>query len=155
MPDTSHYDENMLQHCCDKARKAHENDDENAIAACVVKDGEIIGDGANTVDDDMDATRHAEINAIANAGRALGNKNLSGCILYSSLQPCEMCMAAAAFSGIEEIYFAAEKANVAEKYFQFPSLTIDDYINAAKGPFMVKGGMLQSQIIDLYADGEA
>lgn len=155
MTNRPNYKEVMLQHCCDKALDARTNQDQNAIAACITKDGVLIADGANSVDDDLDATRHAEVNAIANAGQKLGTKDLSGCILYSSLQPCEMCLAAARFAGIHEIYFAAQKSKVAAKYFQFPSLKIDDFVKAAKGPFIVEGGMLQSQVIHLYEDGEA
>lgn len=151
----ANYDENILQHCCDRAIEAFENDDANGIAACISKNGKIISDGANTIDDDLDATRHAEINAIAKAGKKLGTTDLSGCILYSSLQPCEMCLAAARFAGIDVIYFSAEKSNVAAKYFQFPDLEIADFLRASKGDFIIQGGMLQSQVIKLYEDGDA
>ncbi len=143
-----------MQKCVDRALDASRNGDENGIAAMVVKDGEVIGIGANTVEDDLDATRHAEINAIAEAGKKLGSEDLTGCILYSSLQPCEMCLAAACFAGIHEIYFSAEKSQVAGKYFQFPALGLDDFQKASKSPLTIMGGMLQDQVIRLYADGE-
>jgi len=155
MPTPQNYDEAIMRHCCDRANTAFEKADEAGIAACIVKDGTIIADGANTVESDCDATRHAEINAIAAAGKKLGTSDLAGCVLYSSLQPCEMCLAAARFAGIAEIYFSAEKAHVAGKYFMFPKIEISDFIAACKLPLTVHGGFLQDTVLHMYEDGDA
>lgn len=80
----------MLEHfrsiCNQDALEASEKNDRNGIAALVVKDGNIIGPGQNVGDEDLDISRHAEIFALAEATKAPGSKDLSGCTLYTSLQ---------------------------------------------------------------------
>ena len=67
----------------------------------IVKDGKIIASGANSVTIDNDPTAHAEVNAIRNACRKLGTFRLSGCTVYSSCEPCPMCLSALYWAGVE------------------------------------------------------
>jgi tRNA(Arg) A34 adenosine deaminase TadA len=64
------------------------------FAAVVVRDGQIVGEGVNTVTAGNDPTAHGEVNAIRAAAKALGTFTLAGCQLYTSCEPCPMCLAA-------------------------------------------------------------
>ena len=77
--------------------------------AVIIRDGRIISTGANTVTNDNDATAHAEVNAIRNAGKVLNQFDLSACELYSSCEPCPMCLGAIYWAGIKKVYFAADR----------------------------------------------
>lgn len=78
---------------------------------CVIvnKKGEIVGLGHNTVALDNDPTAHGEVNAIRNACKNLGTFDLSGCILYTSCEPCPMCLNACKWANITEVYYAADR----------------------------------------------
>ena len=73
----------------------------------IVKDGEIIGEGANSVIADVDPTCHAEMNAIRNACKQQGTHNLSGCTVYTTGEPCPMCYAACWWARVDNIYYAS------------------------------------------------
>ena len=77
------------------------------VGAIIVKDGQIIGRGANRTRSDHDATAHAEILAIRAATQALGNDRLSGCDLWVTLEPCAMCAGAIAHARIARLYYGA------------------------------------------------
>ena len=77
------------------------------FGAVVVRAGEIVGEGCNQVLRDHDPTSHGEIEAIRDAGRRLGTWDLSGCDLYTSCEPCEMCVAAMVWARIDRLYYAA------------------------------------------------
>lgn len=136
------------------AREAARERGPNGIAALIVRDGEILAEGVNEVHLKNDPTRHAEMVAIAKATERLGEPSLKGATLYSSLQPCEMCLAALRFSDITHVVFAARQDSVAAKYFQFPGLRIEDYVVASREPLSVTGGLMEDDVLDLYVDGE-
>ena len=73
----------------------------------IVKDGEIVGEGANRVLAEHDPTCHAEINAIRNACQHLGTHDLTGCTVYSTGEPCPMCYGACWWARVEHIYYAS------------------------------------------------
>lgn len=76
------------------------------FAAVVVKDGVVVGEGVNSVVNNHDATSHGEIEAIRDAGRNLKSWDLSGCELYTTCEPCEMCVAAMFWAKIGRMYYA-------------------------------------------------
>ena len=77
------------------------------IGAVIVQNGKIIARGENRVQKSKNPTLHAEIVAISNACKKLGQKFLDGCDLYVTLEPCAMCATAISFARIKNIYFAA------------------------------------------------
>lgn len=77
------------------------------FGAIVVKDGKIIGRGVNTVTTQNDPTAHAEINAIRDACNFLDNFQLEDCEIYSSCEPCPMCLGAIYWARPRKLYFAA------------------------------------------------
>lgn len=76
------------------------------FAAVVVKDGKIVGEGCNQVVASHDPTSHGEVEAIRDAARNLGTWDLSGCDLYTTCEPCEMCVAAMYWARIDRMYYA-------------------------------------------------
>jgi guanine deaminase len=82
--------------------------DGSAPFGCViVKDGVIVGEGVNNVVNNHDPTSHGEMEAIRDAGRNLKTWDLSGCDLYTSCEPCEMCLSAMFWAKIGRMYYAA------------------------------------------------
>lgn len=79
------------------------------FGALIVKDGKVIAKSGNTVALTNDPTAHAEINVIRDASRSLNSFDLSGCLLYSSCEPCPMCLGAIYWARIDRVYFAAGK----------------------------------------------
>ena len=75
------------------------------FGAVIVKDGEIIAGASNSVTIDNDPTAHAEMNAIRPACKKLGTFDLSGCTLYTSCEPCPMCLGANYWAHIDKIYY--------------------------------------------------
>ena len=78
------------------------------VGAIVVKDGQIIGRGANRPLESHDPTAHAEIIALREAAAALGNDRLTGCELWVTLEPCAMCAGAIAHARIARLYYGAD-----------------------------------------------
>lgn len=74
--------------------------------AVVVKDGIVLSRAVNTIHRTEDPTAHAEMEGLREASRKLASRDLSGCVVYASGQPCPMCHAAMRLSGIQESYFA-------------------------------------------------
>ena len=77
------------------------------VGAVVVKDGRIIARTHNLTEKNNNPTHHAEMLAINEALKVLGTKNLAGCELYVTLEPCAMCIGACALSKIDKVYFGA------------------------------------------------
>jgi guanine deaminase len=87
------------------------------FAALVVKDGKVVGRGTNCVTTCNDPTAHGEIMAIRDACRNLGNHQLTNCIIYSSCEPCPMCLGAIYWSRPKMLIYAAENIDAAKAGF--------------------------------------
>lgn len=87
------------------------------FGALVVKDGLIISKGVNCVTENNDPTAHAEVNAIRNACAILNDYQLAGCTIYSSCEPCPMCLGAIYWSRPTRLVFAASKLDAANVGF--------------------------------------
>jgi tRNA(Arg) A34 adenosine deaminase TadA len=87
------------------------------FGALVVRDGAMVAEAVNTVTATRDPTAHAEVNAIRAAAVALDTFTLTGCQLYTSCQPCPMCLAAAYWARMDAIYFGASAADAARADF--------------------------------------
>lgn len=79
----------------------------------IVKNNEVISEAFNTVTVDNDPTAHAEVNAIRKACKKINNFDLSGCILYTSCEPCPMCLSAIYWSRINKVYYANTRLDAA------------------------------------------
>ena len=80
------------------------------FAAVIVRDGEIVGEGINRSLLNLDPTSHGETEAIRDACHNLGTVDLRGCELYTSCEPCALCVAAMQIAGIAQLYYAADLA---------------------------------------------
>ncbi|HXZ79747.1 MAG TPA: nucleoside deaminase [Terriglobales bacterium] len=87
------------------------------FAALVVKEGELIAEGTNLVTSAMDPTAHAEITAIRNACRKLNTFHLTGCEIYTSCEPCPMCLGGVYWSRVDRLYYAGTREDAAAAGF--------------------------------------
>lgn len=97
------------------------------FGACIVKDGKIIGKGANCVLCNNDPTAHAEIMAIRDACKNIGSYDLSGCEIYTSCYPCPMCLSAIIWANIKTVYYGNTKEDADN--IGFRDEFIYDFIN--------------------------
>ena len=88
------------------------------FGACIIKNGVVVGRGANHVIANNDPTAHAEIMAIRNACKNLNTYDLSDCEVYTSCYPCPMCMSAIIWSNIKTCYYGNTKEDAAEIGFR-------------------------------------
>jgi guanine deaminase len=102
-----------------------------AFGALVVKDGKVIAEGMNRVVANHDPTWHGEMEAIRMACISLQSFKLPGCVLYTSAEPCPMCMAACYWAGIEQVYYAATVED-ALQYGGFSDLPIYEQLALPK-----------------------
>lgn len=87
------------------------------FGAVITKDNNMVSMGVNRVTADDDPTAHAEINAIRIACRKLGTFNLSGCEIYTSCEPCPMCLGAIYWAHIDAVYYGCSKEDAAAADF--------------------------------------
>ena len=84
------------------------------FGAVIVKDGKVVATGANRVTANNDPTAHAEVSAIRAACTKLGTFDLSGCVIYTSCEPCPMCLGAIYWAHIDKIYYGANQYDAAK-----------------------------------------
>jgi len=92
------------------------------FGAVIAKGGEIIAEGSNCVTLDNDPTAHAEVSTIRKACKKLGTFDLSGCDIYTSCEPCPMCLGAIYWAHLDKIYYANDRKDAADIGFA------DDFI---------------------------
>lgn len=106
-------DDMFLTRAIELAQKASKSGDGGPFGAVIVYQGKIIAEGWNRVLSSGDPTAHAEISAIRSACTTLKHFHLTGCTLYTSSEPCPMCLSAAYWARIERIVFANSRAEAA------------------------------------------
>ena len=109
-------DESWLQQAVDLA-VANVSEGGGPFGAVVVHGADLVATGQNRVTRDNDPTAHAEIIAIRAACTARSDFALPGCVLYSSCEPCPMCVAAAMWARVDRIVYAADRADAARGGF--------------------------------------
>jgi tRNA(Arg) A34 adenosine deaminase TadA len=83
------------------------------FGAVIVKDGKVIGRGHNSVTTDCDPTAHAEVNAIRDACKTIDNFSLKGSVLYTSCEPCPMCLTATYWARIDRVIYGNDRVSAA------------------------------------------
>jgi tRNA(Arg) A34 adenosine deaminase TadA len=106
-------DATMLREAIALARKHSQKGTGGPFGAVIALDGVVIGRGWNKVVATNDPTAHAEVVAIRAACRALGKFHLHGCVLYTSCEPCPMCLAATYWAHVDRIVYAATRRDAA------------------------------------------
>ena len=87
------------------------------FGAVIVRDGKVVATGVNRVTANNDPTAHAEVSAIRAACTKLGTFDLSGCVIYTSCEPCPMCLGAIYWAHIDKIYYGANQHDAAAVNF--------------------------------------
>lgn len=122
------------------------------FGAVVVKEGQIIATGHNTVVESKDATAHAEINAIRNASQILNTNDLSDCILYVNAEPCPMCLSAIIWSNIKEIYYANSRKQAGDIGFRDDILY--EYLKGNKQDLLTRHHVENSEALEVFKEFE-
>jgi len=110
-------DQHFIAMAIDLARQGMRANRGGPFGAVVVKDQQIVGRGQNEVTSANDPTAHAEVNAIRDACQQLDTFELNGCTLYTSCEPCPMCLGAIYWARIDRIVFAATRYDATQANF--------------------------------------
>jgi tRNA(Arg) A34 adenosine deaminase TadA len=123
---------------------------QSPFGAVIVRDGRVVASAHNTVWRDLNPTAHAEINALRAAASALATIALHGCTLYSTCEPCPMCLAATHWAKVDRVVFGATIADATSA--GFTEMPVDAATLAALGrsPLRVEGGLLRDECADLF-----
>ena len=134
------YDEELMREALIEAEAAGA-DGEVPVGAVVLLDGSVIARGGNAVIRSSDPTAHAEIVALREAARAIGNYRLTGATLYSTIEPCSMCAGALVYARIARLVYGAKdpKAGAVDTHF---SICTTDFLNHQVS---VEGGILEDE----------
>lgn len=101
--------EKFMEAALQEAYEGIEKNHGGPFGAVVVKDGRIVGRGHNRVLYKKDPTYHGEMEAIRDACKNLGTHDLTGCQLYTTAEPCPMCLGGILWSNIQEVYFGCDR----------------------------------------------
>lgn len=110
-------DERFLREAIALASEGMDRNDGGPFGCVIVRDGRVIGRGNNRVTSTNDPTAHAEMVAIREACATLGSFQLTGCTLYTSCEPCPMCLGAIYWARPDRIVFAATRGDAADAGF--------------------------------------
>jgi len=119
------------------------------FGAVVVKDGKIIARGANSVTSTNDPTAHAEVVAIRNACKELGSFQLDGCEIYTSCEPCPMCLGAIYWARPDKMYYANTKADAAEIAFD-DQFIYDEIETPVENRKLVTEQMMREEALEAF-----
>lgn len=119
-------------------RLSEENIDKGGgpFGAVIVRNGKVVATGVNSVVPNNDPTAHAEINAIRSACKTLGTFKLDGCTIYSSCEPCPMCLSALYWAGVSRICYGNTKSDA--KAIDFDDSFIYDQLELDYGLRTIK-----------------
>jgi len=124
---------------------------QSPFGSMIVRDGSVIAAAHNTVWRDTDPTAHAEINCIRAAASALKTIFLHDCTLYSTTEPCPMCLSAIHWAKIERVIYGATIADAAAAGFAELHVGARELAELGKSPVRVEHGLLQEECADLFA----
>lgn len=120
------------------------------FGSVIVKGGAIVAATHNTVWRDTDTTAHAEVNCLRAAAKALGTIDLSGGTLYSTCEPCPMCLAAIHWAKIDRVVFGASIADAAGAGFSELSVPAAELARMGGSHLKVEGGLLKDECAALF-----
>ena len=104
----------FMRRAIELAQKGIDANDGGPFGAVVVKDGEIIGEGWNCVTSNNDPTAHAEVSAIRKACQKLGTFQLNDCVIYTSCEPCPMCLGAIYWARPDKVFYGCTREDAAQ-----------------------------------------
>lgn len=132
-------DTQAIERCIELAA-ASARQGNHPFGSVILLDGAILAEGENRVITDMDPTAHAEVVAIRNACRALGQQDLSACWLYTSCEPCWICSTTIRLTGIRRVVFATRSPGDYGGYYSaHPILRVEGVARFGSPPEVVPG----------------
>ena len=145
----------LMQMAVDEAFKGLQKGEGGPFGAVIVKGGTIVAVAHNRVLRSGDPTRHAEIEAIAAASKALRTHVLRGCEIYSTTEPCPMCFSAIHWAKIDKVYFGTSVPDV--KRLGFNELTISNKTlkRLGRSPVVIETGVAREACRRLLTDWKA
>lgn len=125
---------------------------QSPFGAVMVRGGVVVASAHNTVWADVDPTAHAEMNALRAAASALNAIDLSGCVLYSTCEPCPMCLAASHWSKVDRVVFGAGIADATAAGFAELAVPAATLAEMGRSPVRVEGGRLRDECAGLFRE---
>jgi tRNA(Arg) A34 adenosine deaminase TadA len=123
---------------------------QSPFGALIVRGDAVVAATHNTVWRDLDPTAHAEVNCIRQAARALGSIKLAGCEMYSTCEPCPMCLAAIHWAKLDRVVYGATIADAAAAGFCELQVAARALAEMGRSPLRVERGLLQEECAALF-----
>jgi guanine deaminase len=128
---------------------------QSPFGAVIIKGDKVVAATHNTVWRDSDPTAHAEVNCIRRAASALKTISLHGCMMYSTTEPCPMCLSATHWAKIERVVYGASIADAAAAGFCELYVAAKKLAEMGKSPLRVESGLLREECAALFAEWQA
>jgi len=125
---------------------------QSPFGSAIVRDGQVVAAAHNTVWGDTDPTAHAEVNNIRAAARALNSIDLAGCTLYSTCEPCPMCLSAIHWAKISRVVYGAAIEDAAAAGFSELHVHASELARLGGSPLVVEGGVLAGECRALFTE---
>ena len=122
------------------------------FGSAVARDGRAVAVAHNTVWRDTDPTAHAEVNALREAARALGTIDLSGCVLFTTCEPCPMCLSAIHWAKVTRVVFGASIADAAAAGFTELTVPAAELVRLGHSPLAVESGLCPAECRALFVE---
>lgn len=142
--------EQYFKTAIEEARNGIKNKEGGPFGAVIVKDGQIVGVGHNKVLINNDPTAHAEVTAIRDACQKLNTNDLTGCVLYTTTEPCPMCLSATVWANIKDIYYGTDRKDAAKIGFRDDA--IYQYLEGTNKELINKKQIKNQECNDLLDD---
>lgn len=147
-------DEELMRRAVEAAREGID-EGQTPFGACVARDGSPVAVEHNVVWATTDITAHAEIQALRRACRELDSVDLSGCTMYTTCEPCPMCLAACHWARLDRVVYGARIEDAAAAGFRELSLSAREMTERGGSPLEVEGGVLREACVELFEAWEA
>lgn len=147
-------DEDFMRYAVELSRRKMRERQGGPFAAIVVRDGEIVGEGWNRVTCCNDPTAHAEVTAIRDACERLDTFTLEGCVIYTSCEPCPMCLSAIYWARIDRMYFANTTAEAAAIGFD-DGFLYDEIVLERERRSLPSERIVVSEAAEVFAEWDA
>ena len=142
-------DEKFMRLAINKAKQGIKQG-QTPFGACISKDGEVISCVHNIVWESLDITAHAEISAIREACKKLNTVDLSGCVIYSTCEPCPMCFSACHWAKISKIIYGAQIEDAKKLGFSELTISNKEMKQSSDSPIEIVGNVLREENLELF-----
>lgn len=123
---------------------------QSPFGACIASDGHLIAVAHNSVWRDTDPTAHAEVNTIRLAAQGRGRIFLPDCVMYTTCEPCPMCLSAIHWAKIRRVVYGATIADAATAGFSELTLAASELVRLGRSPLIVEAGVCAEECRELF-----